>query len=196
MKIKYIFILFILFSCSEKIKEKKTAEVSIEVVDTSERVENIKFNEIINEIELKKIPLIDTTNFNNFDAKSFYNREEVKVLKLEKLYPIFFKEGYNYKATASYKINISNEFHTLVISILKGENEMESVLVNYNLNRELIDFKVISYDEIAEGWVRIESKIEKNTISIKNIQWIDEKQETTEIFEVNGDGKIVPKSIK
>jgi len=158
--------------------------------------ENVGFNDIINEIQFKTQPIVDSTNFDNTNVVKHFNLISVNNLQLVKIYPHFYSENYNYKASSSYRIDLSNNFHTVVLNIHKGENEMESVLINYKLNGELIDYKVISYDEIAEGWSRIESNIEDNRITIKNILWIDEKQETIEIFNINENGNIIPHEIK
>ena len=69
---------------------------------------------------------------------------------------------------------------------------MESTLINYSLNGELIDYKTISYDEIAEGWSRTESKIEKDKLTITDILWVDEKQEEITYFKIASNGKITP----
>ncbi|MEE9361222.1 MAG: hypothetical protein V3U92_01340 [Cellulophaga sp.] len=197
MKIQYILILFVFISCAQNTKEKKEPVVNAQdavdfVIDSPKEVDNSSFNKIINEIKTKTTPLIDSTNFDNFKEINFYTKQEVHTLKLEKIYPNFYKEGYNYKATASYKIEISKDYHSIVITILKGDHEMESVLINYELSGKFIDSKVVSYDEIAEGQSRIESKIEHNQLTVNNIFWMDEKQQTIEVFEIDVKGKIKP----
>ncbi|WP_435263516.1 hypothetical protein [Tenacibaculum sp. nBUS_03] len=153
---------------------------------------NIIFSNAISDIEVRELPLFDKTDFDSFIEKGDYNEVNIKVLKLEEVYPNLNKEGYNYKAIASYKVKISEEFYTVVVTIKKGDNEMESRLINYDFEGEIIDSKVISYDEIAEGQSKIESKIEKNKLTIDNILWIDEKKIETTFFEVNSHGKITP----
>lgn len=199
-------LILLLLSCSGK-KEKKpmltntkvnneqivdSAKIDLSEVDSPEKVRNSSFDKIINAIELKKTPLIDSTNFDNFNKTNFFNKLEISILKIERIYPQFYKEGHNYKTTSSYKIEFSEKFHSIVLTTFKGDHEMESALINYDLDGKLIDFKVISYDEIAEGWSQIVSKIEKNKLTITNILWLDEKQEEIEIFEINAAGKIKP----
>lgn len=167
-------------------------KIDLSEVDSSEKVRNSSFDKIINAIELKKTPLIDSTNFDNFNKTNFFNKLEVNSLQLEKIYPNFYSEGHNYKTTSSYKIELSEKFHAIVLTTYKGGHEMESALMNYDLGGALIDFKIISYDEIAEGWSQIVSKIEKNKLTITNILWVEEKQEEIEIYEINAAGKIKP----
>ena len=201
-KINIILIAVLLLTACNQKKEAKPINsnakpVNTETKDTLKTSEiaksnNASFNKIMDAIKLKKTPLVDSTNFDNFNKTAFFNKQEVNSLKLEKIYPEFYKQGYNYKATASYKIQQSQDFHTVVLTTYKGDQEMESTLIIYNLNGELIDFKIISYDEIAEGISRITSKIENNTLTITSVIWLDEKQENIEIFTININGKIKP----
>ncbi len=155
---------------------------------------NSGFNNIINKIKVKSIPLVDTTNFDDFIEEEDYKKVDEKGLKLERVYPDFYKEGRNYRAIASYRLEFSKKFYTVVVTVLKGENEMESTLINYDFDGNIIDAKVISYDEIAEGAFQRKSKIEKEKITITYIEWMDEKKETIEVFEIKTDGKIEPVS--
>ncbi|WP_299312664.1 hypothetical protein [uncultured Aquimarina sp.] len=150
------------------------------------------FNYVIDKFKTRSLPLIENTNFDSFIEEEDYKKVNEKALKLEEIYPNFNKEGYNYRTIASYRIQMSKTFHSIVVTILKGDHEMESVLINYNLVGGIIDSKVISYDEIAEGQSRIESKIKGNKLTVNNILWIDEKQEKREVFELKDDGKIKP----
>lgn len=166
---------------------------------------------IINKIKERKIPLIDSTNFDNFKSTDFYNVEQLKILQIKKIYPeidneieyestnkdgkppyTYYSTKNDFKVASSYKLNISDKFKTIVLATFKGEHEIESSIINYDLEGSLIDFKVISYDEIAEGAFRIETKIEQNKLTISNIVWFDEKFEEKEEFKIDQNGKIKP----
>ena len=184
--IVFSLLILLLLSCSEK-KEKKPIVNTLknnkeQIIDLSKKNEDSIFHKIIHKIKIKTIPLIDSTNFDNFKKKNFYNKQEVSILQLEKIYPEFYNEGYYYKTTSSYRIELSNDFYSIILTSFKGDQEIESALVNYDLKGKIIDYKIISYDEIAEGVSRIESKVEKNKLTIKNVLWMDEKQETTATF--------------
>lgn len=199
----WVVLIFLILSCSGK-KEKKTIIDKPEIptdqmadsskIDLTEKSKASSFDEIFNAVEFKKLIIIDTTNFDNFHKTIFFNEQEVGSLQLQNIYPNFYKEGYNYKATPSYKIEMSENFQSIVLTVLKGEHEMESLLVNYDLAGEMVDYKIISYDEIAEGWSRIESKIEKNKVTVTTIHWIDEREEEAEVFEIDVNGKMKPTS--
>ncbi|WP_108809040.1 hypothetical protein [Aquimarina spinulae] len=197
MKNRYILVLLVLISCSQKAKEKeetvvKAQDAVAESIDSTKEVSPISFNKIISEIKTKSTPLIDATNFDSFIDEDDYKKVNIKALKLENIYPDFNKEGHHYRAIASYRVEISGEFYSIVVTTLKGDHEMESVLINYDLEGNIIDSKVISYDEIAEGQSRIESKIEENELTINNILWIDEKKVETTSFQIKANGKIEP----
>ncbi|MDO6490999.1 MULTISPECIES: SH3 domain-containing protein [unclassified Cellulophaga] len=174
-------------------KNPRLTYYSGEIEDKTPTTQNTRnFKAITSLIKTRTLPAADTTNFDNFSKTNFYKKETVKLLQLQKIFPDYFKEGYNNKSIASYKLEFSKDFYSLVIVTYKGDHEMESTLINYSLNGELIDFKTISYDEIAEGWSRIESKIEKDKLTITDILWTDEKQEEITYFKIASNGKIIP----
>lgn len=195
-----LLLLTTLLSCVQKPKEQKEIPKSKADIAIEGMVKAVKdtvnyhtlFKNSIENTFTKFQPIVDTTNFDNFTATKYLNKKEVKAFKLEEIYPDFYKETHNFKAVPSYKIDFSKDFYSLVIVIFKGDNEMESILINYDENRNIIDYRVIAYDEIAEGWSRIESRIEQNKVTIDNIFWSEEKQVTSEVFEIDEAGKIKP----
>ncbi|MFC5048383.1 hypothetical protein ACFSTE_13600 [Aquimarina hainanensis] len=195
MKNPYILILLIFISCAQKAQEKEETVIKAQdavtaSTDAPKEIAPKGFKECINAIEIKSIPLIEATNFDSFIDEDDHRNVDDNALKLEKIYPEFNKEGYHYRAVNCYRLELSKRFYSVVVTILKGDNEMESVLINYDLNGALIDSKVVSYDEIAEGQSRIESKIEEKKLTINNIFWIDEKKVETTSFLVKANGKI------
>ena len=202
MKYIYFFSLIILISCGKNKQEEKTTPILVktqETIDTlvtqkeiTQPIDTASFLTEINRTRVKSLPITENTNFDSFIEPEDYNEVSVKALKLEQIYPDFYNEYYNFKTFASYRIKLSDAFHTLVVALQKTDNEMESRLINYNLEGNIIDSKVVAYDEIAEGWSKIESKIEQNKVTINNILWIEEKQETIEVFYIDKNGKIKP----
>lgn len=201
MKKLSILIFMMLFSCVKKTQEntatiiKSKAGITIEMpaqkVDTS-----LSFKSIISNIKTRAIPINETTNFDSFIEEGDYNIVDVQALKLIEVYPNFYKKGYNYRAIASYKINYSNDFYTAIVTTLKGDHEMETVLITYSLIGSIINYKVVSYDEIAEGIFKIESKIEQDKLTITSITDLEEKSETIEVFTIKSNGKIEPEASK
>lgn len=158
----------------------------------NELVEDKKpsFEDVINSINLKETPLIESTNFESFIDESDYDDVNVKALKLEQIFPDFYNEPRNYWAVRNYRLQLSENFHSIVITIRRGDHEMESVLVNYDLEGQIIDHKIVSYDEIAEGMQQTTSKIENNQITITSKTYLEETIEETYFFKIDDIGKI------
>ena len=156
----------------------------------SVQLENFKISDLFKKIEFRAIPTIDSTNFDNFNKNEFFNKSVLKQLQIKKIYPDIDSEKIGIKVGASYKINLSDNFYSIVIFALVGEHEIESTLINYSLDYKLIDHIKISYDEIAEGAFRKECRIEKNKLKISNITWFDKKEEEILHYEITKTGKI------
>lgn len=188
-----IFIIFI--SCIKKSKDKIETSIKIqEVIEVEIPVHkmetSLSFNQVIAKTKTRAIPLTEATNFDGFIEESDYKKVAEQTLKLVDIYPDFYKEGHNYKAIASYRLEFSKGFHSVVVTILKSDHEMETVLINYSLTGNIIDYKVVSYDEIAEGMFKIESIIEQNKLTINSIANIEERSEDITVFKIDAEGKI------
>ena len=144
MKSILLILSVVFFSCNSGVKtesNKEVKEIKSEVKPNRKKT----FSEIIQKIKLKNLPIIDALNFDNFIKVKKFNSEEIKRLQLRKIYSEIDNERYDFKIFPSYKIDLSKKFHSIVISILKSNSEIESILINYSLNGEIIDYKVISY---------------------------------------------------
>lgn len=195
MRLFYILILLGVLSCAENKQELKVIESKAEdVVNVSAEIvkekDSIPFSEIIESISQKSLPLIDDTSFDTFIDGYYSHRVNKQRLKLEDLYPNFHKEGYNYLPIDVYKLKLSENFFTVVVTIKKGDHEMESTLVNYDLIGNIIDYQVIAYDEIAEGMFRTESKITDNRIVVHQVVWEEEPKIKQVTYQILDDGII------
>lgn len=170
--------------------------------DFLEEFNNSEFVTRINDIPTKSLPLIEDTNFDSFIDADDINEVDEELLRIENLYPNFYKEGYNYRAINSYKLEIDKGFYAIVITVKKGDHEMETTLINYDATGNIIDYQLIAYDEIAEGMFRTQSKITTNKLVINEVVWKQEpqiKQVTYQIFEdgiIDGlDSRIVSENL-
>jgi len=210
--IKTIIVLFLIagfIACNSNVKNEtdqkkettKEAPVVKKKVNTPKKI-----NEIWQELTLKNTPLIDSTNFDNFKKVKEFNKEEIKLLQLSKIYPALEKENNTLRVAPSYKLNLG-DFNSIVINVFKGEHELESVLIIYDSNNKLSQYYnqedkltsnslVIAYDEIAEGWSRKFSKIENNVITVIDELYTDKKQIDTTKFHINRNGDINQIKIK
>ena len=146
---------------------------------------NLTF-QFIEKYSVRALPLTDSTNFDNYKGATTLTNEQSKLLKLEKIEPdkdVTFR--------INYRLNLSPNFKSLVVSYYPNEQELFTVLINYTNSFDIVDFKTIAYDEIAESFIKTKSLISKDKIEV--IQR-DESSGRPEIkttkFEIKKDGQI------
>lgn len=146
---------------------------------------NLTF-QFIENYSIKTLPLTDSTNFDNYKDAPSLTKEQSKLLKLEKIEPdkdVTFR--------INYRLNLSPNFKSLVVSYYPNEQELFTVLINYTNSFDIADFKTIAYDEIAEGFIETKSLISKDKIEVTHR---DESSGRPEIkttkFEIKKDGQI------
>jgi hypothetical protein len=141
----------------------------------------------IDTIQVKNVPLTDSTNFDNFSKTNKLTLEQTKLLSLSSV--IKNKEVTN--IYFNYRLNLSNNFITIVITYENGDSELMTVLINYNSRYEIIDFVQIAYDEVVENLLRTESEITKNNIIVSEKMYNNEAEEVTKTtYIIASDGKI------
>ncbi|HIP32961.1 MAG TPA: hypothetical protein EYG86_09380 [Crocinitomicaceae bacterium] len=186
-KTAFFFLGLLLSSCSYTVQLEKTT--TPEVVEKTVALQK-EFREILNNFPLKSTPLVDTTNFEKKQTGTKFNTAEIELLQLEKIYPNILKE--EYETYPSYKLELSDDYYTLILTIYRGDHELDAILINYSKDEQLISHKVIAYDEIAEGWSQIQSRIEGHTITKLDVFYGEEKQVETTQFHINQLGEINP----
>ncbi|MCV9387394.1 hypothetical protein [Reichenbachiella ulvae] len=200
MKYAHLIILLVFFSCGQQGKEKQTATTEIQITEPDSTVQQVSdtviekavsqtFDEVIAQSKVKSLPQIEVTNFDSFIEEGDYTEVDVKTLKLEEIYPDFHTKSHNYKAISNYKIPLSTDFHTVVVTIKKGDNEMETVLINYDQEGAIIAHRVVAYDEIAEGMSRIVSRISPNRLTVHRIFWDVSKEVEETVYQIRTDGR-------
>ncbi|RYC53138.1 hypothetical protein [Flagellimonas olearia] len=197
MKLVYALSVALMVSCNQKPKENTEPEVAepeekavhLEpVVDHGETT--LGFKEAVALIKTKQIPHIDTTNFDRFIDEDDISEINAKALGIEGVYPDFHDEGSNYRAMDLYRLELSPSFHTVVVTYRKGDHEMESTLINYDLEGNIIDHQLVAYDEIAEGMSRVESRISADKLTVNHIFWAEKKEIKQKEYSIHGDGII------
>lgn len=189
ININVIILLLLIFGCTacDSNVEKENSKIEIaESISNSPK----KIKEIWRDLSLKFIPLTDTTSFDNIKELNFFSTEEIELLQLNEIFENIEKEGYGFKITPSYKLELSNNFYTIILNVFKGDSELETVLINYDLNEKLVAYVVIAYDEIAEGWSRKYSTIKKDLIIVIDEFYGDNKQVDTIKFHITNNGEI------
>lgn len=151
-----------LYSCGSKTdagKERKG----------DSKVEPASPYRFVDVLPVKSTPFVDSTSFDSYEMKEKLTSEQVALLHLDK---IVSKD--DFLSTTSfalrYRVNLSSQFQTVVVSYLPNENELYTLLVNYDRNFHVIDFYQIAYDEIAENFLRTESTISKDGIVVTDLE--------------------------
>jgi hypothetical protein len=134
---------------------------------------------------IKALPLTDSTNIDNYKNTETLTTEQSNLLKLEKI-----ESDKEVKFSLNYRLNLSANFKTLVVSYNPNEQVLVTVLINYTNSFDIVDFKTIAYDEIAESWISSQSLINSDKIEIT------ERNESSgslvikkTIFEIKKDGR-------
>ncbi len=198
-----LLVILVFMACNTKPKDKNEDSKTLENVEKVQQEigSPSTFQDIWQNLTLKRTPVIDSTNFNNITEVKEFNSEQIKVLQLAEIYPNVGKEGHSYKFLPSYKLELSDAYYTIVLNVFKGEHELESVLINYDVENTLSQYYneegklttnsvVLAYDEIAEGWSRKHAKIEQQFITVIDEFHGDTVQIDTIKFHINKDGYI------
>jgi hypothetical protein len=200
IKIKkfYVAIGFLIISCGQGPKKEKEPEIETQgavemietVVDSIPDDEDFDFLKTVANTKTLKLPHIENINFDSFIDEDDYEAIDFKAFKLDQIYPDYNAEGRNYRAIAKYTVPIRDNFHSVVVTILKSENEMESVLINYDPEGTIIAHELVSYDEIAEGMSRTVSRISENRLTVNRIFWGNIREVEQIEYEITWDGTI------
>lgn len=186
-----IFLLLLTFinSCNQKVEFNKPTEIDT-TVQSNESINNKSFNGSfisLKNIEIKKFPIYDSTNFDNFKEIKKLNKEFIEKLALKKIEPN--SEDFQ----INYQVKYSDSFKTLIITA-QLENELRTFLINYDLQYKMIDNIEIAYDEIAESILSTKSVLTLNEIKIEEISEQDELSTTTiSKYSLSKSGKIIKK---
>lgn len=159
------------------------------------------YTDVWSKFPLRKMPFVDSTNFDNIIKKNKLSTNEIKQLQLNELYSNYDKYASDYKFYPSYKLNLGN-YKSIVVNVFKGDHELEAILIIYNSNDELIKIYqgdhtspsinalIIAYDEIAESWSRTTSTIKNNCITTIDALYTEPPVIDTLIHHINRFGII------
>ncbi|MFH6602333.1 hypothetical protein ACEZ3G_02510 [Maribacter algicola] len=196
----YAALALLMISCGQTTKDSKNQmpqdELNTVKDSTANRMASIvnntvtlTFDEIVALAPSKKLPHIETTHFDSFTEDN-PDGIDVKALKLNNIYENFDDKQHYYKAISLYKLPLNTNFHTLVVTVQHGEHEMETILINYDTDGNIIDHKPVAFDEIAESMSRTVSRISENKLTIHGIFWDNDKEVQEIELEITGDGNI------
>lgn len=183
--------ILLFFACNSKVEKKKdSTKDEILQENTEGKVDApITVIDIWKKLPLKQFPVKETTNFDNIKTKNYLNDEEILTLKLSKIFPDYIIHKETYKFQLAYKVEFSKRFYSILINAFKGEHELETILINYNDYEDIIDYKTIAYDEIAESISQTTATIEKNFVTIIDKTDLEETVIEISKFHINTSGE-------
>jgi len=192
-----------LYNCktSGDSKDEKKQNLN-SLTDNESKIESNQMNEsenvsidtsiladLINKLKVRELPYYDSTNFDNSDDYEPLKTDWIRFLKLEQIYPYDLTTVDNIWIRD--RLNISDNFISLVIGFYPGEHELFITLVNFSNDYDLIDFETIAYDEIAESCMRTESYLDKNKIAIFETDYCYEQATDTINYKIENTGEII-----
>lgn len=135
---------------------------------------------------IKEVSYTDSTDI-SFNSKKELSSKERDLLKIEKI----TKDKLT-RCIVNYRLNLSDNYKTVVYCVFPSENEIKSVLVNYDKDYNIIDHRVVAYDEVAEGLLNTYSIIQKSSIETVEQRFGEESNAIDmKTFELTSEGKIL-----
>ncbi len=190
---KYILFLFCLvhlLACQNQgsqTNKKDITDQSIKDSDTS--------FDFLEKYPIKELPVIDSIVVSEYDFEKHLSTKLKEQLKLDKVLPV--EQLLEQKVTISYRLNLSDQFKTIVFHYQNSEQDISGVLVNYDLTFQLIDFKKLSTyfknNEDSKGT----ELISKKELSTKRYQYYTNRNEIHfKYYLFSKKGKILEKNTK
>jgi hypothetical protein len=205
---KFIAILILsstlMYSCGEAESEEVENELTEENESNISDLEMIDFDEVDmsagmddylmtcinvhNEVNPIELPHTEKTGFDTWDPYFPLTGEEILAFRLDTL-----GVDTNMFVNLDYWVDLSPDYSTYVFNVEKTEHEISTYMVTYFGDYTFIDSKEIAYDEIAESATRIESKIEKDKITIDYLSYWDGEEKDTKVFFIDENGNFQEK---
>jgi len=157
--------------------------------DNNTELDTTALIDFIKSLKFRELPFYDSTNFDNSEDYELLKIDWIELLKLEQIYPYELK--IIDKIWIREKLDISENFISLVIGFYPGEHELFTTLVNFSNDFYLIDFETIAYDEIAESCMRTESYLDKNKITKFETDYCYEQSTDTIEYKIENTGEII-----
>ncbi|TYQ00357.1 hypothetical protein C7447_101969 [Tenacibaculum adriaticum] len=139
----------------------------------------------LNSYPTKILPVVDSTNFSNHVEGKLLSKKEQVLLGLPTIF-IDQLDDENAKVGVSYLPKISESYTSVVYYFYANNNELSSVLVNYDKKHNIINHQIVAYDEIADGLLKTTSTIYKDSIVLN--EYISDSPSTMKFIILdNGD---------
>ncbi|WP_148235441.1 hypothetical protein [Fluviicola taffensis] len=161
--------LICLISCSgNESTTDSEAKERAELLKDPESTQKTK-PDLLATIPFIKLPVVDSTNFDNCNGENKLSEKIISKLKLRSIDSNY--ENFH----ARYRIALSTPVDMIVIT-LAAEYEMKTYLISYTKeDYQVIDKVMISYDEIAESAFYSVGKITANEVVVTNYNYMGEE---------------------
>lgn len=176
-----IFISIALFSCGGKEKDKLT---NAQKCEEPKNQKNNRKPDLLANVPFRKTPVVDTTNFDNFNGENPLSEKVISKLQLRKIEPDYETFHSRYRLALSTAVD-------MVVVTMAIEHEMKTFLITYRKeDYRMIDKLMIAYDEIAESMSRTEGKIGTDEVVVTDYNyWGEEPSIEIERYRIEKSGK-------
>lgn len=174
----------VLLSCNGNEKTKNESD-SLKNMPIKEQLEKA---DLLAGVPFRKLPVVDSTSFDDFEGKTVLSKEIAAKLKLK------IDDPEHQHFYSRYRVTLSDKIDAVVVT-LAGEFEMQTFLISYTKeDYRVIDKVVIAYDEIAESAFSSIGKVSKTGIVVTNYNYMDEEPviETLK-YQIEPSGRFVKK---
>ena len=107
---------------------------------------------------------VENTNFDSFIDEDDIKTIDSEALGLPTIYENWHLEEYHYQAVSGYRLVLSEDFYTAVLTIIVNKETLQSMLVNYTKEGTPIDSEMVGYDEKEQEWTQYNTIIKKHKI--------------------------------
>lgn len=139
--------------------------------------------------KIKSLPVLEISSFDN------HTREDIsegiaRKLTDQKIQRLGLQHwaAQGHSVFLNYELLYPGNFKVFVFT-LEGEMELITSMVTFDKNLNKIDELRVAYDEVAESWLRVKSKISRNKIEVRTIDESSGKTVVkTKIYKISESG--------
>ncbi|GAB5556900.1 MAG: hypothetical protein SchgKO_11130 [Schleiferiaceae bacterium] len=156
--------------------------------ETREDITPIKDFGFLQNVEWKKPPFTDSTNFDNYSEVYPLSKTQIEFLKLEQLYGPGAIGFLGAITDLQYRVDLDDQFTSIVVVMTPTDNEMGVELINYNRENEIIDRLTLATDDLVEGFIKKISNVDKNRVEVFDYHFGSEVTVDITVYLITEDG--------
>lgn len=164
--------------------------------ETREDITPIKGFGFLQNVEWRKPPFTDSTNFDNYSEVYPLSKTQIEFLTLDQLYGEGAIGFLGSITDLQYRVDLNNRYTSIVVVMTPTDNEMGVELINYNKENEIIDRLTLATDDLVEGFIKKESSVSKNRVEVFDYHFGAEETIDTTVYVITEDGRFEIQSDK